>query len=535
MHHLPRSFFLLFMTPMVLISGGCDGGGGDSSKDDALSPTATIGAEGGSIAAEGGAQVDVPAGALAEGVELSIEQGTSPEEFGAIALPESFDAVSTVLVTPHGTTFATPATLSIPYAEAELGDAVEELVLMRLDDPSDTDWSPEVGLELESGTASAEIDGFSVYSLAAVASGACPCWSGADLRAWRRTATNNGLKPFFGVSTGSYTSSTCSLNAGNSTKAYWSVNQYRNGQATCNRQDWVGSYGGSASALLTGGRAQADACLSLVAAVCRRDTSLGQVSAYATGLPSGESVVVTVTGTSGSRSYSSDVTLAVAEELYWSPIVYTAGTAYSVSIKTQPSSTTCSIAAATGTVTEGNSAVEVSCVPVSTGGCTADFVPSTAGTPGLSATGTCVHIVDSGKVGTIVFSMGTMDPVRDGFDLESDENWAAYAAAGGDAMIILSMTDLPATGGSATLEDYSGINGIGFGSSTIKNRSVINLGPVNTTAKTFSLEVAVNVLDYTSVYPPPPGTDNNASFGDEVAAGTHKGTLTISGTYEQLP
>lgn len=509
----------------------CDGKDADTSGAEPLTPTASIGAEGGSIAAEGGAQVDVPADALADEVELTIEQAESPEDFGATALSEGFDAVTTVMVTPHGTTFSTPATLSLPYSAAELGDAEDELVLMRIDDPSDTSWEPQVGLELDGGVASAEIDGFSVYSLAAVAAGACPCWSGADLRKWRAQAITDSLQLNYGYSGGTYESFSCAIGTRSSTKATWTINRYKTGGTTCRRADSVGKYGGAAGSALTG-TAQFDACLALMVAPCQRRATQGQLAAYATDLPTGESVTITVSGTSNARPVSIDVKLEAALDLVWASRLFDVGTAYSAAVKTQPASTTCSIAAPTGKVAEGNGAVEVGCVPVAAGGCTVEFTKKGETSPTISESGTCLLGGGGSTVQFIAFQMGSMHLIDDGFDLEEVASWETYVDGGGEALVILSMEGLSYDGGKAVLEDYSGINGHGFGSSTIKNRSTITLAKVEQTAKTFSLSVEVDVLDHTTNYPPKAGTDTRADFGNEIPEDTIEGELLISGEYE---
>ncbi len=343
--------------------GGGDDGGGDDGGTEPLPSTATVGTEGGSIGTEDGAQVDVPAGALADDVELSIEQGTTPESVGAAALPGGFDAIATVVVTPHGTTFSTPSTLSLPYSSDALGDDVNELVVLRADDLADTAWAPVGELELGSDNASLLIDGFSVYSLAAVAAGACPCWSGADMRGWKTTATDAGLTVrFSNWAGGTYDVKSCNYFEGTATRAKQTVGSQASGAMYC--ENWGNStYGGAwppTSTSLT--RSQYDACWALLASSCIYNRDVVQLGVYATGLPSGESVVVTVT-TTGSTTASTDLTIETADDLLWMSALYTAGTTYEVEVKTQSSGVACSVAMPTGTLSTDNMAVEISCEP----------------------------------------------------------------------------------------------------------------------------------------------------------------------------
>ena len=71
--------------------------------------------QGGTVAGPGGAKVDIPAGALATDVTLQIEQTTA----GAPALPTDLTATGPMFAfTPHGTTFALPVTMTMPFDPA---------------------------------------------------------------------------------------------------------------------------------------------------------------------------------------------------------------------------------------------------------------------------------------------------------------------------------------------------------------------------------------------------------------------------------
>ena len=96
----------------VLVAAGLSACGGSDGDDNAPSSGATIGAAGGTLAGPGGAQLVIPAGALAQPAPITITQDGA----GAPALPPGSTALGAMFaLTPHGTAFAAPATLSVPF------------------------------------------------------------------------------------------------------------------------------------------------------------------------------------------------------------------------------------------------------------------------------------------------------------------------------------------------------------------------------------------------------------------------------------
>jgi hypothetical protein len=97
--------------------GGSGGTSGDAATDaDAsTSATKTIGPEGGTLTHPDGAELEVPPGALDAPVEFSIvkDPGDAPALSPAIAALGSVFAIL-----PHGTAFAEPATVRIPFDAA---------------------------------------------------------------------------------------------------------------------------------------------------------------------------------------------------------------------------------------------------------------------------------------------------------------------------------------------------------------------------------------------------------------------------------
>lgn len=332
--------------------------------DDDVPPTAEVGPDGGAIETEGGSRVDVPADALPKGVELSIEQAVAPEELGAAALPEDLDAVTTVLVTPHGTEFALPSLLSLPSGN-DLGAAWDERVVMSLSDLSDVSWEPEGPVGLVGNTATLEIDGFSAYSLATVAAGACPCWTGAELRDWSNAASAASVTQQYARLSGlSSDTKSCSFYTGTTLSAEHTVIEDLVGfEYTCT--SWgEAAYGGEIpSTQLVLNADEHAACWGLMRAVCDYNRNGVQLAAYATDIPPGESVSVTVTTTDPAGAQTTTpLTMVTNNDLHWLADVFDPGTTYDVIVTAQPASATCQPLATPGALTSANAAVEVACV-----------------------------------------------------------------------------------------------------------------------------------------------------------------------------
>ena len=98
---------------LSLALGACGGGG------DAASPAegVVIGAAGGTVVGPNGVTVVVPAGALATNVAIAVAQTSA----GALALPGTLTASGPMFaLTPHGTTFALPVTITLPFEPASV-------------------------------------------------------------------------------------------------------------------------------------------------------------------------------------------------------------------------------------------------------------------------------------------------------------------------------------------------------------------------------------------------------------------------------
>jgi ZU5 domain-containing protein len=112
----------LVITALVLMLAAC--GGGD--EEVPVTPPApppppppgmVIGAAGGTVTGPNGTQVVIPAGALASEVRINIEQSAA----GAPPLPGGFSAGGLMFaITPHGTAFARPVTVTLPFDPASV-------------------------------------------------------------------------------------------------------------------------------------------------------------------------------------------------------------------------------------------------------------------------------------------------------------------------------------------------------------------------------------------------------------------------------
>lgn len=137
---------------LALALVGCGGGSGDPP---APAP-ATIGASGGTVAGPGGAQVVVPPGALAQNVAITIAQ----TDAGAPPLPPGVASAGPIFAfTPHGTTFATPVTITVPFDPAAV-PAGGQLALFKTN-AALTAFEEVAGATVNGNTMTAQVTGFS--------------------------------------------------------------------------------------------------------------------------------------------------------------------------------------------------------------------------------------------------------------------------------------------------------------------------------------------------------------------------------------
>lgn len=157
-------------------------GGGSDGDSPAAPNTAIIGAAGGTVADSGGAKVEVPAGALAQNVAIAV----TPSSAGAPVLPAGVTAVGAMVAfTPHGTQFAKPATITLPFDPALL--PAGSTVALYKTDATQTAWAAVAGSRVSGGGVSAEVTGFS-FLVPAIA----PKMSTAFYRSWGFTEIIEG-------------------------------------------------------------------------------------------------------------------------------------------------------------------------------------------------------------------------------------------------------------------------------------------------------------------------------------------------------
>ena len=107
---------IVWLLLAVCLLTACGGGGGNTSGGSGNSggtqAPSGIGSAGGTVNGPNGAKVVVPAGALSQSTSIAVSQSST----GAPALPAGLSAVSEMFaLTPHGTQFATPVTITIPF------------------------------------------------------------------------------------------------------------------------------------------------------------------------------------------------------------------------------------------------------------------------------------------------------------------------------------------------------------------------------------------------------------------------------------
>ena len=149
------------LTSIMLMSAllalhGCGGGGGDEDAGNLPAPPPPgIGAGGGTVAGPQGANVVVPAGALAVTTQIRIESSSA----GAPALPTGFDALGSMFAfTPHGTVFAIPARITLPFDPATL-PAGSTPVLLKTN--AQGAWESVGNASFGTDSVSADVTGFS--------------------------------------------------------------------------------------------------------------------------------------------------------------------------------------------------------------------------------------------------------------------------------------------------------------------------------------------------------------------------------------
>ncbi|MEO8019422.1 MAG: Calx-beta domain-containing protein [Pseudomonadota bacterium] len=136
------------------------GGGGESTvpspPNNPPPPPSGIGTTGGTVNGPSGAKVVVPAGALASNVDITIAESS----VGAPALPAGFTTIGSMFAfTPHGTTFAVPATVTVPFDTTKLPAGTTPLLYKT--NATQSAWDPVPRATASGGAMTGSVSGFS--------------------------------------------------------------------------------------------------------------------------------------------------------------------------------------------------------------------------------------------------------------------------------------------------------------------------------------------------------------------------------------
>ena len=375
-----RSFSIVSALAITSLLAACS----SDTASQLISTVKTIGAAGGNLELPGGLGLSIPAGALSGDVGIGADIVSDLASAGLEALPDYLDGTPAISVslTPHGTTFDKPVTLTLPLP-AELAADPGNLVAMRLASPDATEWEPVGPIRFADGKATLEITGFSVYTL--VQAGTCPCWNGSNLRsfyaygenlvqtaAWRRTLARHQddgtMMPGLSID-------------------HLQVNYYppgsngTQGQLSAFSDGRVGGpfryrcadYAGrgffdflagfpntsqnSAGVLINDvspiTEAQFQVCKALILA-SETGPPAHQIAVVATGIPAGEKLELT----QGAATFE----ITPDDEVVFAPEVVAEGEQYEIAIATQPAGVTCTLDAnAAGAMGSDNVLVSATC------------------------------------------------------------------------------------------------------------------------------------------------------------------------------
>ena len=165
-----------------LVLTGCGG-----RASDPASSRPRIGPAGGTVAEASGAQVVIPQGALTRDTEIAVTQTGA----GAPALPADITAVGPIYAfTPHGTSFAVPVTMTVPFNSASVPTGTT-LALYKTD-RTQSNWEAVSGATVKGTLMSGQVTGFSYVVVASKLHYYGP------IRHWQFLVEDNleGLLPF---------------------------------------------------------------------------------------------------------------------------------------------------------------------------------------------------------------------------------------------------------------------------------------------------------------------------------------------------
>jgi uncharacterized delta-60 repeat protein len=169
------------LVAVFAISAACGGGGGDDGGGSNNPPpppppvNTGIGSAGGTVTEASGAKVVIPAGALATNVNVQVTKTST----GAPALPTGVTAAGSVFAfTPHGTTFAVAATITVPFDPALVPAGTTPKLFKT--NANQTAFESVAGATISGASMSAQVTSFS-FVLVAVDTPPTPPPGGLDL------------------------------------------------------------------------------------------------------------------------------------------------------------------------------------------------------------------------------------------------------------------------------------------------------------------------------------------------------------------
>lgn len=179
---------VMFTMAALLGLAGCGGGGGDATPaaTATTASVATIGAAGGVVTESSGAGVTVPAGALSTDTPIGVAQSSA----GAPAMPAGLQAFGPMVAfTPHGTSFAVPATITVPFDPSSVPAGT--MPTLYKTNAAMTAWEPVIGATVSGSTMTGQVVGFS-FAIVAPTPPATVALVNVD---WHYVLTSTGSDP----------------------------------------------------------------------------------------------------------------------------------------------------------------------------------------------------------------------------------------------------------------------------------------------------------------------------------------------------
>jgi hypothetical protein len=156
---------LAWISVAVLLLAACGGGDGGGSQQNPPAPNPptpnTIGPAGGTVNGPNGSRVIIPAGALSQANAIAITASSA----GAPSLPAGLPAVSQVFaLTPHGTVFAIPVTVTLPFDPLAVPASASPSV--RKTNAAQSGWEPVASPSITGNEISVQVTSFSWFYVA---------------------------------------------------------------------------------------------------------------------------------------------------------------------------------------------------------------------------------------------------------------------------------------------------------------------------------------------------------------------------------